>query len=147
MDGLEVRAYRTSDFPQVKEILELGNLYWALSDNAESFRKQAEERPGSILVATVDQRPVGTQIVVESFLPLMFRLAVHPDYRGKGIGKLLLSAGEAYLKAKGHNHVNILVAAEDADLQGFYRGQGYEPGHNYTWMFKEFDNAQPPELE
>ncbi|KKT20346.1 MAG: hypothetical protein UW03_C0006G0081 [Candidatus Peregrinibacteria bacterium GW2011_GWA2_43_8] len=100
MDGLEVRAYRTSDFPQVKEILELGNLYWALSDNAESFRKQAEERPGSILVATVDQRPVGTQIVVESFLPLMFRLAVHPDYRGKGIGKLLLSAGEAYLKAK-----------------------------------------------
>ena len=80
---------------------------------------------------------VGTQFIVEDFLPLMFRLSVHQDYRNKGIGKALMQQGEKVLRQRGYNHVNILVASDDTELQSYYERQGYEKGNTYVWMVKE----------
>ena len=134
----QIRNYQSSDYQQVREILERGNLYWELSDNKEALERKIQQRPDSILVAIEDNRIVGTQFIVEDFLPLMFRLSVHPDYRSKGIGKALMQRGEEVLKQRGYNHVNILVALDDTELQIYYEKQGYEKGNSYVWMVKEF---------
>ncbi len=50
---------------------------------------------------------------------------VHPEYRGMGIGKLLMQAIEKYLnKAIGHNAFVGLMAAKG--VEGFYKSFGYE---------------------
>ena len=134
----QIRSYHVSDFPQVKEILQNGKLYWEISDNEQALERKISQQPDSILVAVEDDKIVGTQFIVEDFLPLLFRLAVHPDYRGKGIGKALMQRGEELLRQKGYSHVNMLVAADDAELQNYYEKQGYEKGHSYVWMVKEF---------
>lgn len=134
----QIRNYQVSDYSQVREILERGNLYWEPSDNKQALEQKIQQRPDSILVAVEGGRVVGTQFIVEDFLPFMFRLSVHPDYRGKGIGKALMQRGEEVLRQKGHNHVNILVASNDTELQGYYESQGYKKGNTYVWMVKEF---------
>ena len=133
----EIRNYRPSDFQQVKGILEKGNLYWEPSDNEISLERKVQQHPDSILVAVEDGKVVGTQFIVEDFLPLMFRLAVHPDFRGKGIGKALMQRGEEILRQKGYNHANIIVAAGDEELQRSYERQGYKRGNRYVWMVKK----------
>ena len=133
----QIRNYRVSDYQQVREILERGNLYWELSDNEQALEKKIQQHPDSILVAVKDGGVVGTSFIVEDFLPLIFRLSVHPDYRSKGIGKALMRRGEEILRQKGYNHVNILVASDDTELQSYYEKQGYEKGNPYVWMFKE----------
>jgi hypothetical protein len=45
--------------------------------------------------------------------------------------------GEERLRQKDYNHVNILVAADDAELRGYYKRQGYEEGNKYLWMVKK----------
>ena len=135
---VQIRNYQISDYQQVREILEKGNLLWELSDNEQALERKIQQRPDSILVAVEDGRVVGTQFIIEDFLPLLFRLSVHPDYRGKAIGKTLMKRGEELLKQKGYNHVNILVASNDTELQNYYEKQGYEKGNSYVWMVKEF---------
>ncbi len=133
---LEIRNYQTSDFSQVQEILKMGGLYWGASDNEEALERKIKQNPDSILVALEDGKIIGTQFIIKDFLPLMFRLSVHPDFRNKGVGKELMRRGEEILKQKGYNHVNILVGEDDDELQKYYKKQGYEKGNKYVWMVK-----------
>src|SRR3989344_5094290 len=131
---VEIRRYQKPDFPEVKDILEKGGLYWEIPDNEKSLERKIQNDPDSILIATLDNKVVGTLFIIPDFMPFIFRLVVHPDFRNKGIGTELMCAGEDLLKRRGCNHVNILVASEDKKLQVFYERQGYEKGHTYTWM-------------
>ena len=49
-----------------------------------------------------------------------------------------MQKGEEILRQKGYNHVNILVASDDIELQHYYERQGYEKGNAFVWMVKEF---------
>lgn len=61
---------------------------------------------------------------------------VHPDYRGKGIGKLLMDTIESYLKKEAGDNAFIgLMAAEG--VKDFYRQYGFsERPLNRPGMFK-----------
>lgn len=135
---VEIRTYKKADFQLVKQILELGKLYYERTDNEQELERKIQRDPNSILVAIEDGKIVGTQFIVEDFMSFLFRLAVHPDYRRRGIGKALMQKGEEILRQRGHRDVNILVAAEDEELQNLYERFGYEKGHKYVWMVKEF---------
>jgi len=134
----EIRNYNPSDFPHVKAILEEGKLFYEQIDNAGALEKKIKQAPDTIIVAIEEERVVGTVVIIPDFFPFLFRLAVHPDFRKRGIGRQLMQRGEEILKSKGYDHVNILVASNDLELQEYYERQGYEKGKNYTWMFKEF---------
>lgn len=136
---INIRNYHTKDFSDVKKILEKGNLFWEKSDNKKELEKKIKKDPLSIIVAVENNKIVGTQFIVTDFMPFLFRLAVHPDYRGRGIGMKLMQKGEKILRKKGHNHVNILVSTKDKKLQNSYKKQGYKKGNTYRWMMKEFD--------
>ena len=133
----EIRAYLESDFPQVKEVLEKSGLYWDKADNEESLKRKINEDPESIIVAIEKGQVVGTQFIIRDFSNFLFRLAVHPDYRDGKIARELGKKGEEILRVRGANHVNILVEADNLQLQRVYERYGYEKGHTYVWMVKE----------
>ncbi len=116
LNMIEIRSYQNSDYQAVREILESGKLFWERSDNEESLERKIKQNPDSILVAVEDGRIVGTQFIVEDFMTFLFRLAVHPEYRRRGIGAALMERGEEMLRQRGHKHVNILVETSDAEL-------------------------------
>jgi len=56
-------------------------------------------------------------------------LAVHPDYQGQGIGKMIVSSGVEWLKAKGAKVIGLETMPRTMDNVGFYSTLGFTPGH------------------
>ncbi|WP_137289446.1 ribosomal protein S18-alanine N-acetyltransferase [Natronorubrum halophilum] len=54
-------------------------------------------------------------------------IAVHPDYRGTGIGSALLSRSLAVLTARGADTVKLEVRRSNDDAKRLYREFGFEP--------------------
>ena len=57
----------------------------------------------------------------------LYWIAVHPDFRGKGIGKTLLAASEETIRAAGGRRIYIETASRElyAPTRAFYLACGY----------------------
>ena len=56
-------------------------------------------------------------------------LAVHPDYQGQGIGKMIVSSGVDWLKRQGARVIGLETMPRTMDNVGFYSTLGFVPGH------------------
>jgi len=56
-------------------------------------------------------------------------LAVHPDYQGQGIGKMVVSTGVDWLKKAGARVIGLETMPRTMDNVGFYSTLGFTPGH------------------
>ncbi|MGH7603297.1 MAG: GNAT family N-acetyltransferase [Gemmatimonadaceae bacterium] len=56
-------------------------------------------------------------------------LAVHPDYQGQGIGKMMVTSGVEWLKKKGAKVIGLETMPRTMDNVGFYSSLGFTPGH------------------
>lgn len=122
-----VRAALPTD---VVEVLEL----WRHARSAAAVTPDTEEavtlligRPGSaLLVAEVDQRIVGSLIVAwDGWRGNMYRLAVLPSHRRRGVARRLVEAGHEHLRTQGARRVTALVAHAEAEAVGVWLNAGY----------------------
>lgn len=56
----------------------------------------------------------------------LYYLAVDPAARGRGLGRELVVAAEAWLAAQGAPKVQLMVRRENAGVQAFYAALGYD---------------------
>ncbi len=56
-------------------------------------------------------------------------LAVHPDYQGQGIGKMIVNTGVEWLKKHGATVIGLETMPRTMDNVGFYSSLGFTPGH------------------
>ena len=56
-------------------------------------------------------------------------LAVHPDYQGQGVGKMIVNSGVEWLKKKGARVIGLETMPRTMDNVGFYSTLGFVPGH------------------
>lgn len=87
----------------------------------------AIESPASVLVAEADQRIVGSLIATfDGWRGNMYRIAVHPDYRRRGIGRALVKEGESRLVKQGVKRITALVEEKYPWATAFWSSVGYE---------------------
>lgn len=53
-------------------------------------------------------------------------LAVCPNHRKQGLGRLLIRQAETYLKAWGCPKLNLMVRTQNESIRGFYAALGYQ---------------------
>lgn len=56
-------------------------------------------------------------------------LAVHPDYQGQGVGKMIVTSGVEWLKKRGAKVIGLETMPRTMDNVGFYSTLGFIPGH------------------
>ena len=56
-------------------------------------------------------------------------LAVHPDYQGQGVGKMIVSSGVEWLKKAGARVIGLETMPRTMDHVDFYFALGFTPGH------------------
>lgn len=56
----------------------------------------------------------------------VYYVSVDPDYQGKGFGRAIMDAAEAWLRAQGAWKLNLIVRAENQRVIDFYAALGYE---------------------
>ena len=128
-DGVSIGAATAGD---VAELLAL----WAAgaendsrpADTAQAVLTLLERDPEACLVARHSGRIVGSLIAGwDGWRAHLYRLAVDPAMRRQGIGRALLEAGAARLRALGATRLDAMVLEGNELGQALWRGSGYAP--------------------
>lgn len=115
---------RESDIPNVVEI---ENISFSTPWSAQSFKKEIYKPYSISRVAIMDSRIVGYicagRIIDEAHI---LNLAVHPDCRKMGIGRLLVSTVLEELINTGCRYVYLEVRASNIAAIRLYEGFGFK---------------------
>jgi ribosomal protein S18 acetylase RimI-like enzyme len=125
--GLNIRSCRDGDVQAVLELWRLARSGHASTvDRLEDVERLLEGSPARLLVAEADGRPVGAVIAAwDGWRGNIYRLAVHPGHRRRGIGAALTRAAEDYLLSCGVRRITALVAFDDEAAGAFWDSAGY----------------------
>lgn len=56
----------------------------------------------------------------------MYRLAVDPGHRRRGIARRLVEAGESSLRERGARRITALLVSDDPEATALWKAAGYE---------------------
>lgn len=97
------------------------------SDNEESIRALIEHDPQALLVAESSSELVGTLVAAfGGWRGTLFRLAVLPADRRRGIGTALVAAGEQSLRERGAIRVSLYAIRAESDALAFWSAIGWQ---------------------
>jgi ribosomal protein S18 acetylase RimI-like enzyme len=120
-----VRAARPGDLDAVLALWDGARSAHAVTEDAPE-RVAALIEAGSLVVAEADGEIVGALIAAfDGWRGNMYRLAVMPSRRRRGIARALVEAGQARLRAAGAPRVTALVAFDDTVARAFWASVGY----------------------
>jgi ribosomal protein S18 acetylase RimI-like enzyme len=96
-------------------------------DDEEVIERLLGADPEAVLVAEHEGTVIGALIAGwDGWRGNMYRLAVAPEHRRRGIASRLVSAGERRLRGSGARRVTALIGSEDRIAQSLWRAVGYE---------------------
>ena len=99
----------------------------SVSDDVASIRRLIDHDPDALLVAVADGRIVGTVMSTwDGWRGGIYRLAVAPDHRRRGLGRQLVEAAEDRLRRLDAPKISALVLQEHDHATAFWRAIGYE---------------------
>ncbi len=123
---MEIRSFASADTESVIALWRACELVRPWNDPRRDIERKLEVEPELLLVGVLDGRIVGTVMAgYEGHRGWLNYLAVDPDHRGRGYGRLLVHSAEERLASRGCPKVNLQVRTENAAAIGFYQHLGY----------------------
>ena len=125
---MQIRAFEEGDTESVVALWRLCGLTRAWNDPYRDIARKLEVQRELFLVGVEE----GNGQVIASIMGgydghrgWVNYLGVHPDARGAGHARALMSELEDLLLARGCPKVSLLVRGENAEARGFYEAIGY----------------------
>jgi ribosomal protein S18 acetylase RimI-like enzyme len=95
-----------------------------------------------VFLAYVDRQPAGLAICLLGFSTFRAKplinihdIAVHPEFRGQGIGQALLDAVAEHARGQGCCKVTLEVRSDNERAMAAYRRAGFESTQPETWFW------------
>ena len=130
MANATIRVARKDDLSAVLELWREADATPSLTDSLDGLHALMSETSATLLVAATDGRIVGSVIGGwDGWRGNIYRLAVAPAYRRRGIARDLVQEVNRALFAKGARRISALVEHEHAGAVNFWdsaRDLGYE---------------------
>ena len=126
VQAVVVREFRERDREPVTELWRESGLVRPWNDpNLDIDRKLAVD-DGMFFVADLDELIVGTLMAgYDGHRGWINYLAVDPQYRSEGVGRLLMESAEQRLDDLGCAKINLQVRADNVAAIGFYERLGF----------------------
>jgi ribosomal protein S18 acetylase RimI-like enzyme len=122
-----IRDARSEDIDRVLAVWAEAEADESVTDDPESLGRLMARDPRALLVAEEQGRVVGTLVVGwDGWRGSMYRLAVVPSMRRRGIATALVREGERRLSELGARRISALVIDGHGDAAGFWLAAGYE---------------------
>ena len=145
MNDIHIRDMREADVPAVAAIGRGASELKTNEDDefwSEDLLKDWVAGDDVMLVVEADGRFVGfmlTQIHKATKAGYLSDVAIHPDFRGHGVGSQLIEAALARLKERGVNYVYGLTKVENEKIHGLLKKFGFTQGNAFYWFEKYLD--------
>jgi ribosomal protein S18 acetylase RimI-like enzyme len=126
MIGIEVRPARPGEIDDILKFWAEAAEGTSVSDDPAGVAALLDRDPGALLVAGQDGRIVGTLIAGwDGWRASLYRLAVHPGLRRRGVAALLLRAAEERFAALGGRRVDAMVLDANTLAHHTWKAAGY----------------------
>ncbi|MBN2104685.1 GNAT family acetyltransferase [bacterium] len=124
---MNIRPFQSGDEKRVIALWQACGLIVTQNDPNQDIQRKLAFQPDLFLVAVRCDQVIGTVMAgYEGHRGWINYLAVDPNYRGEGIGRLLMEYAEAQLKAMGCPKINLQVRAANRRVVDFYKTLGYQ---------------------
>jgi ribosomal protein S18 acetylase RimI-like enzyme len=122
-----VQEASAADAAAVVALWEAAGLTRPWNDPLRDFTL-ALDGPTSTVLIIRDEDHVGGSVMVgfDGHRGWVYYLAVAPDRRRSGLGRVLMAAAEAWLRARGAPKIQLMVRADNEAALGFYEALGLE---------------------
>jgi ribosomal protein S18 acetylase RimI-like enzyme len=124
---LTLRTATAADIDEVLGLWTAAGAHPTTTDDAPSLAALLARDADALLLGEIAGAMVGTLIATwDGWRGNMYRLAVRPEVRRRGIAATLVRAGEHRLRALGCRRVTALVVDVDAGAADFWTRVGYD---------------------
>ena len=121
-----VRPGRPEEIPEVLALWREAGSVPGVSDDPASLERLLETSADALLVAQVEGRVAGTVIAGwDGWRGSLYRLAVRPPVRRRGIALGLVAEAERRLAAKGARRLSAIVMSEHDPAVALWLAAGY----------------------
>ncbi|MFC5702507.1 GNAT family N-acetyltransferase [Cohnella faecalis] len=134
---MQIRSFQLSDYRSVAELLENVLSEECCEETMGAFARQLSWDSDLVLVAETESGIVGVLIgTIDQQKGYMYRIAIDPDCRGRGIGRALVSSINNRFRQR--NVLKVLIAGDKHNelLKPFYEALGIS--------LKDFANLARP---
>ena len=118
---LTIRECRVHECALVLELWKRAEAIPRPTDTLADLERIVRQHPHTLLVGEEDGRLVGTVIAGwDGWRGGIYRLAVLPECRRRGVGQALVAEAERRLVGRGARRLNAMVARDEAHALGFW---------------------------
>ncbi len=123
---MRIRLFKESDRDSVIKLWRECELTRPWNDPDSDISRKLAIQPELFFVGEVDHNVVASAMVgYDGHRGSVFYLAVAPEHRHRGFGKLLMQVAEDALKSMGCPKLNIVVRSSNETVLDFYSHLGY----------------------
>jgi ribosomal protein S18 acetylase RimI-like enzyme len=141
MTDLRIRAAVPDDLDTVLAFWKTAAEGTSISDDREGVERLVARDPESLILAELDGELVGTVIAgFDGWRCHLYRLAVHPDRRRRGIGSALLTAAEERFVRLGGRRGDAMVLVRNEAAHHAWSAAGYSPEERWRRWVKPLVN-------
>jgi ribosomal protein S18 acetylase RimI-like enzyme len=122
-----IRTARTDDIDTILGFWSVAAAGESVTDDQDGVRGLIERDPDALYLAEIDGVLVGTIVAGwDGWRGHLYRIAVAPSHRRRGIARVLLDAAEQRFARLGGRRVDAIVLDENTLAHEFWAATGYE---------------------
>jgi ribosomal protein S18 acetylase RimI-like enzyme len=135
MAEFDIREARTDEVEAILALWQATGSGPSITDTPEHLAMVTEKAPDLFLVAEAGGRLVGSIIGGwDNWRGHIYRLAVHPDFRRRGLARALTDEIERRLRARGARRIYALAATKQEMGVRFWESLPYEKSKDVPYV-------------
>ena len=140
---LAIASINDSDVAKVVALWQACGLTRPWNDPASDIALARKGANATVLIGRDDGAMVATVLVGhDGHRGWVYYLAVSPDHRHKGYGRIMMDAAERWLRERGIEKLQLLVRADNISVKDFYHSLGYTMQERIIYA-KWLDGREP----